>query len=105
MDIQGKPKMSRALVRRLSHAIDSGRQALGPASAVNTPDLAVRRTIYRQSHLGSSHGIRRVGAEFGVPRRLDRKDTIASKPEHLSTDANRPSAGFEATNRKYDPYA
>ncbi len=104
MDVQGRPKMSRALVQRLSQSVGRGHQPLGTVGSSVTPDLAVRRNIYRQSHLGASHHVRQVGAEIGGSRR-QRGVSASPENEHLSTNQNRPSAGFDVTSRKYDPYA
>ena len=109
MDIQGpsgKPEMSRELVERLSHAIDSGRQQFGVvAGDTRAPDMNVRRNVYRSSHLGSGHGIRQMGNELGTPRRHPHHRDGTPTPERLATDQNRPSAGFkEPSPRGYNPY-
>lgn len=107
MDIQGRPRMSRELLRRLSRSNTPDDVPLGRAvDSSSDVSMDVRRNLYRNSHLGSRQPVRRVGGEMGKPvRRPDRGDPAVVEPKKIDSSQNRPSAGFsEPSVRKYNRY-
>lgn len=121
MDAQGKPRMSRAMIRRLGGCMTDDQVSATAQAHVSFNERRHRErnldrrhvANYRTSRLASRTHVRQPGMELGVPRQPKEKHEIhnvrghrrPSDAERMQSGVNRPSAGFvEPPGRRFNPY-